>query len=442
MNEVINFLNNYLEDDDVVVCATSGGVDSMFLLDILINYNKNIKIICAHVNHNLREESYEEYEFVKDYCNSKNIIFEGTIFDKNIEGNLESEFRKKRYKFFEDIVKKYNAKYLFTAHHGDDLIETILMRITRGSTIEGYLGFDKVTEKENYKILRPLIFLSKDQIYEYAKEKNIEYREDKTNQSDKYTRNRYRKYILPKLKEENKNVHSKFLKFSEELNNSKKFISNYVSNVVDINYINNRLDLEKIKNEDDFIIRKILYEIIKSIYDNNINLFTDNILDEVLKIIKSPKPNLQIDLPLGKIAIKKYNFLEFKEKTSGTDYKIEIKDVVTKIPTGYIKKLVDTSLTSNFVCHINSKDIKLPLYVRNRKDADYMEVLGLNGKKKIKDIFIDEKIEKDIRDIYPIVVDSDDNIIWIPGLKKSKYNSLKSKKYDIILWYTKEENNE
>ena len=189
MYEANKFLKDYLKDNITVVCATSGGVDSMVLLSILLKYN--VKIVCAHVNHNLREESFEEYEFVKKYCKDNNVIFEGTVLDKIEKGNLESEFRSKRYEFFDSIVKKYNAKYLLTAHHGDDLTETVLMRIVRGSSLEGYSGFDVVSDRNNYKILRPLVYLTKDQIYEYAKENNIEYREDKTNKSDKYTRNRY-----------------------------------------------------------------------------------------------------------------------------------------------------------------------------------------------------------------------------------------------------------
>ena len=439
MNNTISFLNSYLKDNITIVCAISGGVDSMCLLDIVKKYNVNI--ICAHVNHNLREESFEEYEFVKNYCNDNNIIFEGITLDKIEKGNLESEFRKRRYSFFESLINKYNAKYLLTAHHGDDLMETILMRIVRGSSINGYSGFEKESIRDNYSILRPLIYLTKDELYSYAKSNNIEYREDKTNNSDKYTRNRYRKYILPKLKEENNNVHKKFIKFSEELNDSYKFINSYVNELLDKYYINNKLNIEYIKSLDDFIIKKIIFNLLKDIYKSNINLIDDNNINEVLKVIKSNKPNLSVDLPNNIKLLKKYNILEVSSYKSFSDYKLEIKDIVN-FDLGTIKKIDNTTLTNNYVCHLNSNTIKLPLYVRNRKEKDTIEILGLNGKKKVKDIFINEKIPKDIRDRYPIVVDSDDNIVWIPGLKKSKYDGLKAKNYDIILWYIKEENNE
>ena len=436
MYEANKFLKDYLKDNITVVCATSGGVDSMVLLSILLKYN--VKIVCAHVNHNLREESFEEYEFVKKYCKDNNVIFEGTVLDKIEKGNLESEFRSKRYEFFDSIVKKYDAKYLLTAHHGDDLTETVLMRIVRGSSLEGYSGFDIISDRGNYQILRPLVYLTKEQIYEYAKENNIEYREDKTNKSDKYTRNRYRKYILPKLKEENKNVHIKFLKFSNELMGAYKFINEYIENLIKDNYYNNKLDIEVIKSMDEFVIKKIIYRLLKDEYKENIGLINDRNINEIIKIIKSDKPNLKIDLPLDIEVVKNYHILEIKKQTSNKPYKYEIKDEV-KFELGTIKVLKDTTLTNNYVCHLNSKDIKLPLYVRNRNEGDYIEILGMNGKRKIKDIFIDEKIPKDIRDKYPIVVDSNNTVVWIPGIKKSKYNGLKTKNYDIILWYTKEE---
>ena len=439
MDEVFDFLNNHLNENDTIVCATSGGIDSMCLLSILNKYNVNL--ICAHVNHNLREESYEEYEFVKNYCKKNNIIFEGLTFDKINSGNLESKFREKRYQFFDDIVKKYNAKYLFTAHHGDDLIETILMRLVRGSSINGYAGFDIISKRDNYSILRPLVFTTKEELYNYANDNNIEYREDKTNNSDNYTRNRYRKYILPKLKEENKNVHKKFLKFSNELSNSYNFINKYISSILDKYYINNKLNIKDIKTMDEYIIKKIIYKILYNVYSNNINLINDNTINEIYKVIISNKPNLKVDIPLNNVLIKSYDTIYIKNIDIIKDYKLEIRDEVS-FELGKIKKLSDTKLTNNYVCHLNSKDVHLPLYVRNRKEGDYIEILGLNGKKKIKDIFINEKISKDIRDKYPIVVDSNDNIVWLPGLKKSKYDSLKLKNYDIILWYMKEEEDE
>ena len=136
MDKVINFLINVvkIKEKDTIVVGNSGGPDSMFLMTLLINLSKkyDLKLICAHVNHNIRKESEEEQVFLMNYCQENNITFEVMKIEKYGDDNFHNQARNFRYNFFEDIVKKYDANYLMTAHHGDDLIETILMRIVRG----------------------------------------------------------------------------------------------------------------------------------------------------------------------------------------------------------------------------------------------------------------------------------------------------------------------
>ena len=131
MQEIIDYLDKKLSSSDKLVVAVSGGPDSMFLLDVLLKVRKtkDIDIIVAHVNHNVRSESYDEANKVKEYCIKNNIIFEYMIIDKYGTENFHDYARSVRYKFFENLINKYQAKYLLTAHHGDDLTETILMRI-------------------------------------------------------------------------------------------------------------------------------------------------------------------------------------------------------------------------------------------------------------------------------------------------------------------------
>lgn len=113
---------------------------------------------------------------------------------------------------------------MLTAHHGDDLVETILMRLSRGSSLKGMCGIEKVSKRAFYRILRPLLYLDKTLIYQYVKEKHIPYVEDNSNQDSHYTRNRYRKEVLPFLKRENPNIHLKFLEYSEELKEATEYI--------------------------------------------------------------------------------------------------------------------------------------------------------------------------------------------------------------------------
>ena len=443
MDESIKFIRESIPSGSTLIVGVSGGPDSMCLLNLLLELKeeRRYNIVVAHINHGLREESDEEYEYVKKFSSDHNLLFEGIKLGEFDTNSIENEAREKRYSFYEDILKKHKSKYLLLAHHGDDLVETILMRLTRGSTLDGYSGFNKISLREGYSIIRPLIFYTKDEIMKYLEEKNIEYRVDKTNFDKKYTRNRYRLDILPVLKKENKNIHKKYLTFSEELEESNNFIDKYVSNrYIDI-VKDNIIDLDLLLKEDRYIIKKILNKYLFNNYKSNINLIESKHVQAILDLIDSDKPNTFITLPNNIMIEKSYNKLYIKDTDKLDNYKIAIKDKVV-IGDYIIKRIDNTDLTNNFVCHLNSEDISLPLYVRNRKDGDYIEILNLNGKKKIKDLFIDSKIDKSLRDNYPLVVDSNDNIVWIPGLKKSKYDRLKTGNYDIILWYTRRDKNE
>lgn len=443
MDESIKFIRETIPSGSTLVVGVSGGPDSMCLLNLLLELKeeKRYNIVVAHINHGLRKESDEEYEYVKKFSSDHNLIFEGIKLGEFDTNSIENEARIKRYNFYEDILKKHKSKYLLLAHHGDDLVETILMRLTRGSTLDGYSGFNKISKRDNYSIIRPLVFYTKEEIMEYLEKKHIEYRIDKTNFDKKYTRNRYRLDILPVLKKENKNIHKKYLTFSEELEESNNFIDKYVSNkYIDI-VKDNIIDLDLLLKEDRYIIKKILNKYLFNNYKSNINLIESKHVQAILDLIDSDKPNTFITLPNNISLEKSYNKLYIKDTDKLDNYKIVIKDKVV-LGDYIIKKIDNTDLTNNFVCHLNSEEISLPLYVRNRKDGDYIEILNLNGKKKVKDLFIDSKIDKSLRDNYPLVVDSNDNIVWIPGLKKSKYDRLKSGNYDIILWYTRRNKNE
>lgn len=438
MKETIAYLNSLLASGDTIVIGLSGGPDSMCLLDIISSLDKNINIICAHINHNIREESKNEMAFIRKYCKTKKITLETTTFDKKSlnENYNELELREKRYLFFEEILKKYNAKYLFTAHHGDDLVETILMRITRGSTLKGYTGFQIETTKRNYRIIKPLIFMTKDDIELYNKEHDIPSVKDKTNDEDNYTRNRYRHNVLPFLKKENKDIHLKYLKFSRELLKYYNFVDKIISEEIENRYNKKILDITSFDKLDKLIQTKIIEYILDDNYDRNLYLVNDKHITLILDIINSPKPNVEINLPDNLRITKTYNKLKItRKKKECSTYNLIINNEVT-LPNGkMIKMIEDTDKNSNYYIKLNSKEIRLPLYVRTRKDGDKMVVKNMTSSKKLKDIFINCKLSKEERDMQPIVVDSGGEIIWLPGLKKSKFDKSKGENYDIILWY-------
>lgn len=438
MKETIAYLNSLLKKDDTIVIGLSGGPDSMCLLDIIMNLNKNIKIICAHINHNIRQESTDEMVFIKDYCQNKKIIIETTTFDKKSEEKdyNELELREKRYEFFESVVRKYHAVYLFTAHHGDDLIETIQMRITRGSNLKGYSGFQISTEKDGYKIIKPLIFMTKDEINEYNEDNNIPSVEDKTNNEDNYTRNRYRHHLLPFLKNENKNIHLKYLKFSRELTKYYQFVDSIVEKEISKRYSNKKLDIKDFKDLDTLIQTKIIEYILDDNYEKNLYLVNDKHVQMILDIISNDRPNIDINLP-DELKIKKsYNTITVtRAKNKIEKYYLKVEEE-TILPNNHTIRIVEsTNDNSNYYIRLNSKEIKLPLYVRNRNIGDKMIVKNMKSSKKLKDIYINSKLSAQEREIQPVVVDSNNQIVWLPGLKKSQFDKSKGENYDIILWY-------
>ena len=215
MNTKSILKNIDISDDTYIVVGVSAGPDSMALLDML-QKETNAKIVCAHINHNVRKSSNLEQKYLEEYCKNNNLIFECYKIEKYNQNNFENEAREKRYHFYEKILKKYNSHSLFLAHHGDDLTETILMKIIRGSNLEGYAGIKMYSKLENYTIIRPLLSLTKEDIIKYNQKNNIKYFIDETNNNKLYTRNRYRLTILPLLKKEDKKVHLKFLKYSKK----------------------------------------------------------------------------------------------------------------------------------------------------------------------------------------------------------------------------------
>lgn len=435
MKEILSYLKKLLYNGDMVVVATSGGPDSMCLLNLLCK--TNAKIIVAHVNHKLRIESEEEAEFVKNFASSHNLIYEYMEIKEYNHDNLENAARQKRYAFFKSLITKYHAKYLMTAHHGDDLMETILMRLTRGSSLKGYSGFHKVVEMESYKIIRPLITLTKSDIIKYMDTNNYKYYIDESNYSKEITRVRYRLDCLPFFKNENKNVHLKFLKFSEELDKASIFIDKYITKLIKDLECKNGISIKKLQDLDDFLIEKVIEHLLSIYYPNDLFLISDKHKKLVIDLIYSSKSNLTIDLPNNIIAIKEYDVLKLDTKRKEQVYKYEFIDEI-HTPSGVIKKISSSSQNSNYILRLNSKKLKLPLIIRNRYNGDKMEIKNLGGSKKVKDILIDSKISKEKRKTIPVVTDSENNVLWLPGVKKSKFDVESNEIYDIILLYEEE----
>ena len=430
-----------VEDGDFLVFACSYGPDSMALFKTLLEYRKshNIILVCAHVNHDRRRESAKEKVDLESFCKNNNVIFEYMKIENYGDDNFHNEARNIRYQFFDEVVKKYNAKYLLTAHHGDDLIETILMRIARGSTLRGYSGFSKLVKMDGYYIYRPFIGLTKEELLDYCHKNRVPFAIDKSNFSDVYTRNRYRKEVLPFLKKEDKDIHKKYLKFSNVLNQADLFIEEEANKAIIKVIKDNMLYIDRYLEINNFLKRIILEKFVLTFYQDDLMLINDRHLDLIDKLIHSRKSNSKISLPNDVEVVKSYNTLYIRRNpVLLSSYEIEIGSDGTSeilLPNGHkLFRLDEVKGNSNNIIKLSSKEVSLPLIVRTRRLGDIMAIKG-GGHKKIKDIFIDSKIPLSDRELWPIVVDSLGHVVFVPGLKKSKFDKTNNEFYDIILRY-------
>ena len=403
VEKVYDYLTTLLDPSSTVVVGVSGGPDSMALLYILVTLakKKSFSLICCHVNHNVRKESEKEKVFLENWCNEHGVLFESMKIEHYSNDNFHNEARNIRYRYFEEIVTKYQANYLMTAHHGDDLMETILMRLVRGSTLRGYAGFKREVDKGSYFLVRPLISVSKQELLDYDVKMGIPYVIDSSNHKDKYTRNRYRKYVLPFLKQENPNVNEKFLKFSLMLEEYADFIDRQVDRVFTSVYHDGYLDIPVFLTLDFLLQSRVLYRILEEVYQDDINSVNDRHIQLFNQLIFSHKKNAYIMLPNHIKIVKVYN--QVKVVLDGEEinhYEMELIDYAV-LPNGKHLEVMrhDVPENGNDVCRLNSCDVVLPLYVRTRRYGDKMAVKGLSGTKKLKDIFINSKVPMEEREL-------------------------------------------
>ena len=434
MKEVIKYIEKLkIKENDNVICAVSTGPDSMALLLVLKSLKDmyHFNIVVAHVNHHLRKESEKEERYIRDFCERNSLIFEiYDYFPRDLK-NLEAKAREARYEFFEKMIDKYNSKYLFTAHHSDDLIETVLMKLVRGSTINGYKGFKIEDKRNNYSLVRPLLLADKKEILKYLKEKKQKYFIDKTNKISLFTRNRYRLKIIPLLRKENPNINTSFLEYSLLLDEMNSYIDKKVDEVYENIVNNNKINLEKFNKEDIIIKKKILERFLEAEYFSDIVELNKRHLNLILSITEDYSGKKTLDMPFNKVIVREYKELYFFHETNYKKNKeILDKNKVFNMFKIYLDK--DGNVDNNFVMRLNKKDVKLPLIIRTIEEDDVISLNNL-GTKKVKDIFRDSKVKEDIRKYYPIITDSNNKTIFIPGIKKSNLLKKKTDKYDIII---------
>ncbi len=437
-----------IEKGDIIAVGVSGGPDSLSLVAYLADRRQSLAIeVCAlHLDHMFRgEESYSELKFVEHFCLERNIPFYSEQIDvaKEMEVSgegLQEAARRVRYDFFKRGMERMKAGKLALAHHGDDQVETVLMQMTRGGNPQGIPVRRPFGEKE---IIRPLLGLDKETIERYCAHYKLNPRRDPSNEKADYTRNRFRHVVLPFLKKENPQVHEHFQRFSEEERADRLLLDELareeMSKVWRRNKHESVLDIKPFLAMPLPLQRRGIHLILNYLYKDK-TPFSFIHIQQILQLLKQEKSSWTLDLPHGLKVCREYQVCVFRfSQAEAQDYAFEL-NVGEQISWPYG---VEFTLSRNDYenrdkesCFVLSSQVKLPLCIRTRRQGDRIHPKGMDGSKKLKDLFIDEKVPLSKRMQWPIVTDHEGKLIWVPGLKRSRYEQTGLTDGQVFLFYT------
>ncbi len=427
-----------------LLLAVSGGADSMALLGLMqqlpVEWRPQFAVV--HVHHHLREESDEELRMIQDYCRSQGIAFfaEHWPEENHPRSNLEMAAREFRYAFFAEMMEKWPATHIATAHHADDQLETILMRLVRGSTLKGISGIAVTRTFGPGQLVRPLLTFQKDELYRICEVAGIPYREDRTNAELAFTRNRYRNSIIPLLKAENNQASRHFGDFSEDLQDVLKVVQPIAEQSfrslftkVDADWV---LDLAGWQSCDVSLQRLVLSHFVTEQMIPAGHDFRRSQLAAVLDLIENPAPQKQISLVGGWQARKRYDKLIFlspdsvRSDFSDFSEELELNKWVTLPSHGRIGLFHGDNAFSKelplaaLIVGIDDELVRLPIKVRSRRSGDKI-VLNKEQPftKKVSRLFVDKKIPDEERRKACIVTDDEGRILWVPGYAQSVWLS-------------------
>lgn len=433
--------HSLLQEGDHVIAAVSGGADSMALLHVLDELADalQISVSAAHADHGLRpEDSKAERDMVEAYCQSRSIPFYTEVLPVrdylSEQGKgVQEQARVLRYQFLEKVMKECGAAVLATGHHGDDQIETMLLRMTVGRALWEDIGIASSRQQQSGKIIRPMLNLSKESIYAYCAEHSIPFKEDPSNQSDTYARNRIRHYALPAVLQENSEAREHFQTLNEWTAAERQFIKEAAEKEAA------RLILHQDEHSLTFSIsgwkalhlalqRRVIPLLLTYLCKNQHTAVSTIHIEQLLSLLYKPASSFTIHWADGVLVRRTYDTCTFYIQKNMEPFKVEapkrldVPGTVTfngwTITADWHEGFINPEQGDGFC--IKESDVRLPLLVRSRIQGEKLHVAGMTGRKKLNRLFIDEKVPQSQRDSWPVVVSSDDTILWVPMLAKTK----------------------
>ena len=433
-------INTLWNKEDKIAIALSGGVDSIVLFHLLVTEYKDSykELVVFHINHGLREESYEEAEFVEKFVKDFDVKFykeELNMSDLERDSHTSEEMlaRELRYQAFNKMAKLEGVTKLLTAHHKNDQVENILMRLLTGRSIDHSLAICEEIEMAGLTIYRPLLNSLKAELEEYAKEKNLHYYVDATNFDTDYTRNNIRHNIVPLLNDINSGSFDNLINFANYYQNINNNLKKAILSNKD-NYIFSR-DEDKISLVKDKFLElneEEMYFLLKDLITNELGVFDvkQKAIFDVVSSLKKNSGNKSYDLKNNLKIISQYETL-YIHKIEKKCYNDKIEIIIDKICENSVYEFYQ----NKFIISTDAKDSEigfnkseLPLLVTIKKEGDRVRRGEIN--KKLSRIFIDEKVPKELRDTLPVIRNNKGEVLGVLGIG-TKVN--KNKIYDYYI---------
>ena len=439
--EFLNFIKEkeLINVGEGIVIGLSGGPDSVCLLNLLCSIREelDLKLAAVHINHMIRGEAADGDElYAKELCKKLQVNFYSKRIDINKyakENKISSEAagREVRYEYFNKIMEQLDFNKIATAHNANDQAETILMRVMRGTGLEGLGG---IPVKRDNVYIRPILFMKRGEVERYCEDINLKPRIDATNLERNYSRNKVRLDILPYMQNNfNSDVIEAINRMGLLLQADNKYIQGKVEEVY--NKVCNKDGDSLVINAKAFdyeeaIINRVIRRAIGEFSGNKYDLEMKHI-QEIFSLILLGT-NKRIDLPRGLYAINIYGDIHIRNRQEvieeSTSEMIILKEDILYKEVSFDDYLIefqciqsDESIDydeNSLRKYFNYDKISGNIVIRHRRNGDIIVPLGMKGKKKVKDIFIDMKIPKSERDSIPIIQFGED-ISWIVGIKMS-----------------------
>ncbi|MCH2034806.1 MAG: tRNA lysidine(34) synthetase TilS [Tenacibaculum sp.] len=412
-----------------VLVATSGGVDSVVLVQLL--YSLGVNIVLAHCNFQLRGENSDLDESLVRKLGEELSVethvksFNTSEIAEEKKLSIQIAARNLRYNWFFEICENHNIDFIATAHHADDNLETFLINLSRGSGLDGLLGIPA----KNGNIIRPLLPFSKEEIIAYAKKENLAWREDESNEETKYTRNKIRHQVIPVLKSLNPSLLKNFGNTINHLSESRNIIDEKVEEISK-EIIKKEGDLVKIDIDKMLKLsnsKAFLYEILKDYNFTEWNNVFELLQTQSGKIIRSKSHELLKDR--GFLLLR-----EIKLKLEGkTRYYIEedTKEIVEPIKISLKNTDKKRTVSKNYVL-VNKNLVTFPIILRKWEEGDFFYPTGMIGKKKVSKFFKDEKLSKFKKEQTWLLCNAKNEIIWIVGMRPDRRFSIDSSTSNIL----------